>query len=179
MRHGFAPDHERIVLVGFMAAGKTAVGRRLAARLGWDFIDFDVEIERREQRPLAAVVQAEGEDYLRQLEAQLTEEIIHGEGLVIAPGGGWITQPHLLDAIRRGTLSAWLIVSPEETVRRLRADPTDRPFKHDPDTLSRIAAMLEQREPLYRLADLSIPTDRRDPEVIAFEIKQTMRTRAA
>jgi shikimate kinase len=168
---------ERVVLLGYMCSGKSTVGESLARRLRWDFVDFDVEIERREGRPIWEVVEARGEDELRRMEEALTREIADRVGLVLAPGGGWITQPGLLEAIRRGTLAVWLSVSPEETVRRLREDPQDRPLKEHPDPVEQVAQMIEEREPLYRRADLRIPADDRDVEEIAFEVEHLVRLR--
>src|SRR5690554_5537584 len=111
---------QRIVLLGFMGTGKSAVGASLARRLEWDFIDFDREIEDREGRSINAVVRTEGEDYLRELERRLTEECRSRSSLVMAPGGGWILQTQLLDFIRQGTLAVWLLASPNEIVGRLR-----------------------------------------------------------
>ncbi|HET8654817.1 MAG TPA: shikimate kinase [Longimicrobiaceae bacterium] len=168
---------ERVVLLGYMCSGKSSVGEALARRLEWRFLDFDVEIERREGRSVHDVIEAEGEDYFRAAEAALTEEIAHEPRLVAAPGGGWITRPELLDAIRPGTFSAWLDVSPEETLRRLRTDPIDRPLKDVRDPLPRIIEMLNEREPLFRLADARLPANVRSAEELAFELEQTVRTR--
>jgi shikimate kinase len=168
---------ERVVLLGYMCSGKSAVGESLARRLGWDFIDFDVEIERREGVPIAETVDRAGEEYLRALESALTEEIAERRGLVLAPGGGWITRPNLLEAIRPGTLAVWLRASAAETVRRLRDDPLPRPLKDHPDPVPLVAEMLDEREALYRRADLTIPTDEREVESVAFEIEQVVRLR--
>jgi shikimate kinase len=168
---------ERVVLLGYMCSGKSTVGSALARRLGWRFLDFDVEIERREDESVATIIETRGEAHFRQLEAALTEEIAQEAELIVSPGGGWITQPDLLEAIRPGTLSAWLRVSVEETVRRLREDSIERPFREMSSPEDRIAQMLEEREPLYRLADLMVPTDRRDPEAIAFELETLVRYR--
>jgi shikimate kinase len=168
---------DRIALLGFMSSGKSTVGQSLARRLNWEFIDFDVEIERREELPVAALIERQGEDYFRGLEAALTREIANREAAVLAPGGGWIMNPALLESIRPGTLTAWLRVSPAEVVRRLREQANDRPFKDDPDAIHPIAAMLEEREPLYRLADMAIPVDGRSTEAIAFELEQIVRYR--
>src|SRR5690606_7054936 len=108
------PPIERIVLLGVMCSGKSTVAAALARRLEWRLADFDVEIERRDGRSIAHIVDEEGEEYLRSREAELTEELATAEGVVLAPGGGWITQPELLERIRPGTLSVWLRVSPEE-----------------------------------------------------------------
>lgn len=167
----------RVVLLGYMCSGKSTVGEALARRLDWRYLDFDVEIEQREERPISAVIDEGGEEYFRSLEAALTEEAADDPFLVMAPGGGWITQPELLDLLRPGGLSVWLHVTPEETVRRLREDSIDRPFKDHPDPERMVSEMLSEREPLYRLADIRVPTDGRSVEEIAFEIETLVRTR--
>lgn len=167
----------RIALLGYMCSGKSTVGAALARRLEWSFLDFDVEIERREGRIVREIIDAEGEEYFRGLEEALTREAAEAERLVLAPGGGWITRPELLNALGRGTLAVWLYVTPEETVRRLKADTIARPFRELPDPTEPIAAMIREREPLYRLADVTIPADVRSVESVAFEIEQIVRTR--
>ena len=168
---------ERVVLLGYMCSGKSTVGESLARRLDWQFLDFDVEIERREGRPVYAIIDDAGEEYFRSLEEELTREIASVPFLVVSPGGGWITQPGLLEAMRPGTFSAWLRVSPGETARRLKNDSIERPFKELDDPTDRIADMLADREPLYRRSDAMVPADRRAVEEIAFEIEQLLRTR--
>ena len=168
---------QRVVLLGYMTSGKSTVGQALARRLEWEFLDFDVEIERRAGAPVREVIAARGEDAFREMEAALTEEVAERSGLVLAPGGGWITRPEQLDRLGSPTLSVWLRVSVDETVRRLNADDIDRPFRGHPDPRAAIAEMLAQREPLYRLADLSVPAEGRTPEGVAFEIETIVRTR--
>jgi shikimate kinase len=168
---------ERVVLMGFMASGKSSVAESLARRLDWNFLDFDAEIERREGRPVHEIIERQGEPYFRELEARLTEEAAEHNGAVLAPGGGWITNPELLDSIRSGTLAATLMVSPEEAARRLKEDSIARPFKDHPNPAEPIASMLAEREPLYRLADVMIPADDRSIESIAFELEQIVRLR--
>ena len=171
------PPIVRVVLLGYMCSGKSTVGEALARRLEWRFVDFDVEIERREGTTVRDLIAAVGEEGFREREAALTDEVSTDAFLVIAPGGGWIMQPELLDALGPDTLSVWLRVSPPETVRRLMADDIERPFRDLADPTPRVAEMLAEREPLYRLADLSIVSDARSPEHIAFEIEQVVRTR--
>ena len=163
-----------VYLVGMPGSGKSTVGRELAGRLGVPFVDLDVEIERREGRTIGTIVEAEGENYLRGLESALTAELSRERKYVLAPGGGWITNPSLLEGLGPGTLAVWLMVSPPEVVRRLREDEIDRPFRDDPDPTSKIEAMLADREPLYRLADLAIPTDHLTPDEIAAEIERNL-----
>ena len=168
----------RVVLLGYMASGKSTVGEALARRLEWSFLDFDVEIEQREGRTVKEIIDAVGEEGFRDREAALTAEAASATRLVMAPGGGWITRPELLGLLGAETLRVWLRVSVDETVRRLREDSIARPFKELDDPHPIIAQMLAEREPLYRLADVAIPADRRSVESIAFEIEQMVRTRA-
>ncbi len=172
-----APRIERVVLLGYMCSGKSTVGAALARRLEWRYLDFDVEIERREGSTVRDLIEREGEERFRLLERALTEEAAAAELLVLAPGGGWITQPDVLQALGPGTLSAWLKVSPSETVRRLRADTIDRPFRDHPNPVEKVAGMLRERLPLYDQADVTVPTDGRTVESIAFEVEQLIRTR--
>lgn len=175
-RNGVRPI-ERVVLLGYMCSGKSTVGESLARRLDWGYVDFDVEIERREDHSVYEIIEARGEEYFRSLEAALTREVADESRLVIAPGGGWITQPELLDLLRPGTFSAWLSVSPEETVRRLLDDPADRPLKGHPNPIEPVSQMLNERVPLYRRADARVPAEGRSIEEVAFEIEQLLRTR--
>jgi shikimate kinase len=167
----------RIVLLGYMCSGKSTVGEALARRLEWDFLDFDVEIERREGRIVREIIDTDGAEYFEGLEVALTEEVTTADRLVIAPGGGWITRPELLNSMARGTLAVWLYVTPEETVRRLKSDTIARPFKEMDDPTERIADMIAEREPLFRLADMTIPADVRSIESVAYEVEQIVRTR--
>jgi shikimate kinase len=168
---------ERIALIGFLGSGKSVVGRALAMRLEWDFADFDAEVKRRESRPLSRVADEHGTDYLRQAEEALTREVAGRRRIVIAPGGAWITRPELLETLGSGTLAIWLRVSPSEAFERIRASTDDHPWRDHPDALDRIGDLMRERERLFRLADLSIPTNWRSPESIAFEIEQIVLSR--
>jgi shikimate kinase len=172
------PGVHRVVLLGYMASGKSTVGAALARRLEWSFLDFDVEIEQREGRTVKELIEDVGEEGFREREAALTREAASAGRLVMSPGGGWITRPELLGLLGAETLRVWLRVSVDETVRRLREDTIARPFRDLDDPAPMIAQMMEEREALYRLADISIPADTRSVESIAFEIEQLVRTRA-
>jgi shikimate kinase len=126
---------QRVVMLGFMSSGKSAVGRALARRLEWDYLDFDAEIELREGRPVSLLVEVGGEEYLRNMERALTHEVRDTGRLVVAPGGGWILQNDLLELLRPATLSIWLRSSPVEIVRRLRTDADPKPLASRPDAV--------------------------------------------
>jgi len=168
---------ERVVLIGFLGAGKSVVGQALANRLEWRFIDFDAEVKRREGRPLSEVAQDRGASYLRDAERALTEEVAQEQRLVIAPGGAWITQPELLEVLGPTTLAIWLKVSPSEAYERVRESSNDHPWRDESNALDLIGDLMRERESLFRLADVSVPTNWRSPEAIAFEVEQIVRTR--
>ena len=167
----------RVVLVGFMAAGKTSVAAELARRLGWEPLDLDREIEAREGRTVPELFRVHGEGHFRALEAALTAEVAARERVVLAPGGGWITNPALLEALGPGTLSVWLRVSPEEALRRAAPTRGTRPLLDVPDPLAKIRALLAEREPLYARAQLHVDTDGRDAAEVAAVIEREIRGR--
>jgi shikimate kinase len=177
MRESDSPLVERVVLVGFLGSGKSVVGRALALRLEWELFDFDAEIKQREGKPLSVVAAEQGKDYLRQAERALTEEVAQRPHLVIAPGGAWITQPELLESLGPDTLAIWLRVSPSEAFERIQASSEEHPWQDQSNPIDRIGDLMREREPLYRLTDVSVPTNWRTPEAIAFEIEQIIRTR--
>jgi shikimate kinase len=159
-----------VVLIGFMGAGKTTVGRLLARDLGWRFVDVDEEIVRRAGTSIATLFRERGESVFRELEQRLTQELSWLADTVIAPGGGWILRPGALDGLPSTTRVVWLRVSAEEAVRRLRDTSTERPLLAGPDPLARAHGLMAEREPLYRRADHTIDTNARAPDAIAREI---------
>ena len=168
---------ERVLLWGFMASGKTAVGGALAGRLGWEHLDLDDEIVRRAGKPIARIFREEGEAVFRALETECTADLLRRTRTVFSPGGGWITNPGVLERIPPNTLTVWLRVSPEAVLDRLHADRSgpERPLlaTSDPDT--RIRRLLAEREPAYARADRAIPTDGRSVESIVSEIAAMVR----
>jgi shikimate kinase len=164
----------RIVLVGFMAAGKTAVGRLLAAELGWDFLDLDRVIEEAAGRSVAAIFAEEGEAGFRAREAEATAVAARRLDAVLAPGGGWVLQPELMQSVRCDGVVVWLQVTAAEAVRRAWADGIERPLLKGPQPLERASDLLRQREALYRQADLVIDTTGRSARDVADEVLQLL-----
>lgn len=164
---------ERVILVGFMCAGKTTVGRLLADTLGWGFVDFDEVIESEQGRTIADIFERDGEAAFRTLEADLTQRLAPRRHTVFAPGGGWITQPELVKLLRPGSLTVWLQVSAETVLQRHR-DESPAPHRPRRPLLEphgeSISELLAERTPYYRSADLAIDTEATDPARIAAEI---------
>jgi shikimate kinase len=170
---------ERIVLVGMMCSGKSAVGAALAERLGWAHVDLDREIEREAGRSIRDIFADDGEAAFRRMEAEATGRIARRSRVVLSPGGGWITNPALLDALGPGTLCVWLQVSPEEAVRRSAAAPGERPLLAGPDPLGAVRRLLAERERFYARAHLVLPTDGRSVDGAARDIHDSIRGRVA
>ncbi len=176
MSHGGAPLPERIVLVGFMAAGKSTVGPLLAERLGWSFIDLDVLVTERAGRSPAAVIRESGEAAFRIMERELTGSLAGRRYVVIAPGGGWAARPELTAALGSGTVRVWLRVTPEEAVRRAQADSVDRPLLGGAEgRVDRARALLAERQPRYAEAELVVDVDGKDPGAVADEVVRRLR----
>lgn len=160
----------RIVLVGFMGSGKSSVGRVLARRLGWDFLDVDAQVEEAEGRSVAAVFAESGEAHFRAAEARAAEQALAREQVVLAPGGGWAAKPGRLRSLPDGTTSVWLRVSAEEAVRRSALRPGSRPLLAGSDPLGKARELLGRREPMYALSDLEVDTEGRTVEDVAARI---------
>lgn len=166
-----------MLLWGFMASGKTAVGAELARRLGWSHVDLDAEIVARAGRPIAGIFKEDGEAAFRALEVEVSRDLLTRPLTVFSPGGGWVTTPGLLEAIPEHTLTVWLRVSPETVLERLRSSRggPERPLLAGPDPATRIRELLATRERFYALAAYSLPTDFRTVSSIVEEIEALVR----
>jgi shikimate kinase len=166
---GIAPVRT-IVLVGFMAAGKSTVGRLLAESLGWRFVDIDAEIERSTDSTVAGLFRSRGQAAFRQLERERMEAFLREHDIVIAAGGGWAAQHDALDSVPDSAFVVWLNVSAEEAVRRAAREGDTRPLLAVSDPIGAARVLLAEREPSYGRADLRIDVNDRDPRDIAAAI---------
>jgi shikimate kinase len=148
-----------LILVGLPGVGKTTIGRRAAKALGRPFVDFDAEIERREGVPVREIFREWGEEYFRALEFALTRELSVTGGMVLSPGGGWITQPASVELLRSAGRIIYLRASPEAVARRLRKVET-RPLLAGRDPLVALRELYEKRRTLYEAADAVLETER-------------------
>ena len=156
----------RIVLVGFMGAGKTTVGRHLASILGWDFVDLDDRIVQRAGKPVAAIFREQGEAVFRAAEQAAAVELKPRRFVVIAAGGGAFLAPETRAALSADALTVWLRCALPALLERI-ADDGSRPRAGSRETIS---ALLTEREPIYRLASLVVDTTSAAPPDAAREI---------
>lgn len=149
----------RVLLVGFMGSGKSSVGRAVAERLGWRFIDFDDEIVREAGASIPEIFAERGEAYFREIEARVAERLLAEETVVLGSGGGWSAVEGRLDDLPPGTTSFWLRVSPESAVRRAGVEPGARPLLDRKDALEEASRLLTERAPFYGRARWAVDTE--------------------
>lgn len=151
-----------LVLVGFMGAGKSTLGKLLAQRLGWRFIDLDHVIEARAGRSIKEIFSASGEETFRDLESAVLHSLLELERCVIATGGGVVGRAENWVAMRQLGPIVYLSASWEVLISRLDGC-SDRPLAGKDQGVERIRQLHDSRLALYRQADLTVDTGRGDP----------------
>jgi shikimate kinase len=137
-----------IFLIGLMGAGKTTVGRKLAARLSLEFIDSDHELEARCGVPVATIFAVEGEESFRDREVKVIDELTQRTGIVLATGGGVVLRAENREHLRaRGTV-IYLHAEPLALYHRTKHD-RGRPLLQTADPLAKLHELYAQRHPLY------------------------------
>lgn len=154
-----------IFLIGFMGAGKTEVGRRLAPLLNRAFVDLDQAVEARARRPVAEIFASNGEAAFRRLETQEMKRLARRSPLVVAAGGGVIEAEENRRIMKDAGRVVFLDVSFDRAVERLGPDAAAvRPLLKDP---GQARALFDRRQPLYHQADLVVSADGPDPDGLA------------
>ncbi len=162
-----------LYLVGMMGSGKTSTGRPLAEQLGYGFVDADAVIEQAAGCSIPEIFDRDGEAGFRKLESQVLSAISQRHSLVVATGGGVVTQQENWGLLHSGIV-IWLDVVPEQLMERLRSDNTVRPLLQTADPDAALNALLEQRRPLYAEADLTVVINDETPETVAGGILQLL-----
>jgi len=144
-----------VVLVGMMGAGKTSVGKRLAAKLGLPFVDADAEIEAGAQLTISEIFERFGELYFRDGERKVIARLLNGGPLVLATGGGAFMNATTRQNIAKYGVSIWLKPSFDILLARVRKK-SNRPLLKTADPEQTLRRLLEERTPTYALADLTI-----------------------
>lgn len=149
---------KNIALIGFMGSGKSAVGKRLARKLGYDFVDTDKEIERKNGRLIRQIWKEKGEEYFRQIESTVIKEVTMAKNKVIACGGGAVLDPVNIQFIKESCLVVYLKATSNQLYQRLKY-ATDRPLLNVPDAQKEIRRLLGAREKAYHeVSDLIVDT---------------------
>jgi shikimate kinase / 3-dehydroquinate synthase len=162
-----------IVLVGLMGAGKTSIGRRLAARLGMPFRDADAEIELAAGRSVRELFEHFGERYFRDGERRVIRRVLAGEPLVLATGGGAYMDPETRATIRRDAICVWLRVELPTLLRRV-ANRSHRPLLNNADPAEVLSRMMDQRHPVYAEADLVVDCTDESPDVTTAHVLEAL-----
>jgi len=162
------PDN--IILIGFMGAGKSTVGKLLARRLKREFIDVDSVIEEIMGMDIGQIFSKYGERYFRLVESKVVKEVLKGNGRVVACGGGVVLMADNIKALKQGGVVIYLRVNADEIYKRL-SKVANRPLLNVKDRLSRIKELLRRREPLYlKAADIIVDAGGKSPEELVDEI---------
>ncbi len=168
-----------IFLIGPMGAGKTTIGRQLAAQLRLDFVDSDHEIQDRTGVDIPTIFEFEGEAGFRERERDVIDALTLQAGIVLATGGGVV-----LNADNRRNLSSrgtvvYLFCSPEQQYERTRHDK-NRPLLQTENPMAKLKSLFETRDPLYReVADLIISTEKRSAQLVIKEILRKLQIEKA
>lgn len=163
-----------IVLCGFMATGKSSVGKRLAEILGREFLDLDALIEAEEGMPISQIFARKGEPAFRALESRMVERVAERSGCVIAAGGGAILNPKNFETLKRSGVVVVLEADADTVLSRI-GDGEDRPLLRVADKRTRIRELMEQRKEAYAMADFAVDTSHLGIEEVALQLVDRLR----
>lgn len=159
----------RLVLTGFMGAGKSTVGAILARKLAWDFLDLDAVIEARNHLTVAQIFRDHGEARFRELEREAVQQLVQREHMVLALGGGTIIDGSSRSLLIHspGTCLVFLDGKLTELVARCVAEGKARPLLGEPEV---VQARLTSRLPFYRMAHITVTTTGLEPQQVAAQV---------
>ena len=156
---GRKPSVAGIALIGLRGAGKTTLGRLLAERIGWDFVELNKEIERENGLSVAEIIALYGQEGFRRMEqAALARLLTRDKPFVLATGGGIVSEPLTFDLILSSFFTVWLRAEPEEHMTRVRRQGDLRPMADDNSAMQELRTILLSREPLYSRASACVDT---------------------
>jgi shikimate kinase len=173
---GTALGRRSVVLVGMMGAGKSSIGRRLAARLGIPFVDADSEIEKAAGMTIPEIFATHGEPYFRAGEARVIARLLEGGPQVLATGGGAFMNPETRANIHAKGISVWLRATLDVLSRRIKRR-TDRPLLKTTDPVATLRRLMDERYPVYAEADVTVESREVPHDTIVDEIVAGLRGR--
>lgn len=166
------PGPLRILLVGFMGSGKSAVGADLAMRLGWRFADADEVVEQERGVLIEHIFSTLGEARFREIEHEVMQALLKEDQVVVASGGGWAALPGRLSDLGAGTTTVWLRVGAEEAVRRAANQSHQRPLLSGPNPLGAARELLLLRTPHYAQSQHEVDTEGLSVEDVSIRVME-------
>lgn len=157
----------KIALVGLRGAGKSTVGAKLAARLGWGFVEVDQRVEQACGMRLGDLFEYHGAARYRELQRSVLDALLSGpERVVLATGGSVVTDPESWAFLRGGCRTVWLRASPETHLARVEAQGDFRPMRGRANALAELKDILRARGPLYAQSSLTVNSDEHDVDAV-------------
>ncbi|MEW6767103.1 MAG: helix-turn-helix transcriptional regulator [Pseudomonadota bacterium] len=148
-----------IALIGLRGAGKTTLGKLLAKKVGWAFVELNKEIEQQNGLSVAEIIALYGQEGFRRMEQiALVQLLARKEMIVLATGGGIVSEPLTFDLVLSSFYTVWLKAKPEEHMARVRKQGDLRPMADDRSAMQELRTILQSREPLYARASTSVDT---------------------
>ena len=148
-----------IALIGLRGAGKSTLGKMLAKKIGWSFVELNKEIEQQNGLSVAEIIALYGQEGFRRMEqAALGQLLARKELMVLATGGGIVSEPLTFDLILSSFYTIWLKAEPEEHMARVRGQGDLRPMADDRSAMAELRNILVSREPLYARASAVVDT---------------------
>jgi XRE family aerobic/anaerobic benzoate catabolism transcriptional regulator len=154
-----AAAEQRVALIGLRGAGKSTLGRLVAERVGWQFVELNKEIERDNDMSVPEIFAMYGQEGYRRFEQAAVRKLIARDGpILLATGGGIVAEPVTFDLVLSSFYTIWLKAEPEEHMRRVREQGDLRPMGGDASAMQELRAILVSREPFYARARAMVDT---------------------
>jgi XRE family aerobic/anaerobic benzoate catabolism transcriptional regulator len=164
-----------IALIGLRGAGKSTLGKMLAKKIGWTFVELNKEIEKQNGLSVAEIIALYGQEGFRRMEqAALAQLLARKEPIVLATGGGIVSEPVTFDLVLSSFYTIWLKAKPEEHMGRVRKQGDLRPMADDRSAMQELRTILLSREPLYARASAQVDTAGLDVEEAAKRLADTV-----
>jgi XRE family aerobic/anaerobic benzoate catabolism transcriptional regulator len=148
-----------IALIGLRGAGKSTLGKLLAKKIGWSFVELNKEIEAQNGLSVAEIIALYGQEGFRRMEQSALDQLLaRKELMVLATGGGIVSEPLTFDLILSSFYTIWVKAEPEEHMARVRGQGDLRPMADDRSAMAELRTILKSREPLYARANATVDT---------------------